>query len=109
MDLREGLLGNEEGRLLLIFDSFPYSQELSKLAAKGKEKQVPIILFTDYPTAPLVEFANELFMCTSKTDYLMNSLNSALFLLNALISDVFSKRVDVLTELIGERDQLREE
>ncbi len=106
-DVDDCFLSHAEGKVLILFDQYPYSRRMRDLCQDCQEKKGKIILVTDYPTCPHVAFSDFSFFAPSKTDYLLNSLLSTMFFINLLFSEVIDKTKDEVIPLLTERDERR--
>ncbi|WP_459129556.1 MurR/RpiR family transcriptional regulator [Guggenheimella bovis] len=105
-EFAEGLFSSKENDLLIIIDYFPYSSSILQAARYASEKGLKIVLITDQQKKEFEEIANLCFICTSRTDYFLNSMITALFFINLVTNELIERKKDVFLKVLQEREKI---
>ncbi|MEA4811099.1 MAG: MurR/RpiR family transcriptional regulator [Anaerolineaceae bacterium] len=108
-EFSENLIQIPSASILVVFDFYPYSKAILNAAEMMKKKGVAIALITDYRSSRVCDFADYVFYCPSRTEYLMNSLIVPIFFINSLVSELLEKDAEHFVDFLSEREKAFEE
>ena len=91
--------------LLVVFELQPYVYEVLDAVSLANSRGVEIVVVTDKPQCPLIEFASYSFYCGTETEFFGNSLIGLLFWVNLLTSEViYQMKEEVMDSLENQRE-----
>ncbi|PIE32480.1 hypothetical protein CSA56_15425 [candidate division KSB3 bacterium] len=92
--------------LFITFEFRPYMYEVLDAVRLAKSRNMTLVLVTDTPQCPLIEFVDYIFYCETETEFFGNSLIGPLFWVNLLTSEVIYRMKDNIMDTLERQQEI---
>ena len=100
------LMHLKENDILIVFDFYKYAKAVERAVEIAKINGAKIILISDDLSCPSYKHCDISFLCSVKTDILLNSMIAPMFLINLIVSELIYRLDGKVIEIFDRRYEI---